>query len=138
LNVGVYIPRSGTLSMIKPKSAICGTQNNDRLVLDFEGNTLNITNLASYTQRLISAAGRHAERYPTIARINAESIDYVLVGEYDTTTSLLSVFDADALEVWSGERIEASTTLISPVVTRREYEQSLLRGKPLPNGTRVR
>jgi hypothetical protein len=70
----LYVPVDAKGSHIAGGSAIVGSPGEDqrdateRLVIDFEGNVYNAENLQDYAGRLQCAAGRHADRCPTVAR----------------------------------------------------------------------
>lgn len=106
--LNVYVPVSGTVleRMIVRGSGIVGTPHppgTDRVLIDYEGNLYGSENLKTYEDRLLHAGGRHAVRYPTVARMAARSEDLLLVGSYDTETRELHVSDQPALDAWTAQ-----------------------------------
>ena len=120
--LNVYTPKNAEKHGILDASAIVGSYTSGMLLcLDYEGNKYGSTSLASYAQRLLIAAGRHEEKYPTIARIYVLASDFLLVGEYETTTSTLSITDTERFEAWSGETLASPTSrLVEARITRED------------------
>lgn len=86
----VYVPAvdSRIRATIRKGSGIVGTieappGEGGRLVLDFEGNLYRAENIKTYADRVLHAAGRHTQRYPTVARISARLADVVCIGYWD-------------------------------------------------------
>lgn len=102
----VYVPRPGSAlgESILPGSAVCGRlQDNGRVLIDYEGNRYGSMNMRTFEEKLLHAAGRHIENYPTVARAMVKSADLIAVGRYDYETKTLSVDNRDALLGWTGE-----------------------------------
>lgn len=82
--VGSAVSR-GVSMMIRPGSAMVGSQagsgDDTRWLVDYEGNANGAVNLETFEERLQSAAGRHVQKYPTIARIAAAPDNVVAIGE---------------------------------------------------------
>ncbi len=85
-----YVPAPGSSaeSRVLPGSAITGTPAPDAgmILCDFEGNRYASPGLASYAQRMLHAAGRHTERYPTVARALLPAAELEQIGWYDPNT----------------------------------------------------
>ena len=111
----LVVPRAGSAleRLVLPKSAIVrGVEPDGRSRLDYEGNAYGWESMSGFFKRLLHAADRHAQRYPTIARhfLKASEVEAqaVVVGRYDAARfAVTEVFDADALSAWAGEPMEA-------------------------------
>lgn len=86
----VYVPtlESKIRGTIVSGSGIVGTieappGEGGRVVLDFEGNLYRASNIKTFADRVMIAAGRHVTRYPTVARIYARLSDVVCVGYWE-------------------------------------------------------
>lgn len=96
-----------SLRYIRPGSGIV-LREREHAILDFEGNLYGAENLRTYRERLMHAAGRARDNYPTVARTFLDSVeDLVFVGTYDTDT-WTAVFStnsdaAEALRRWVPE-----------------------------------
>lgn len=80
----VYIPSDldGWRLHIAPGSGIVGTPlGKDGVMLYFEGNVYNATNLRTVEERIVCAAGRLFTRYPTAARhyLSIEEVERELI-----------------------------------------------------------
>jgi hypothetical protein len=74
----------------------------------FEGNKFGAVNLKTYPDRIKSAAGRLALRYPTVARGFFDPADFVVVGTFTFTTdwyeTRLRLTDEATVAEWIAEK----------------------------------
>lgn len=115
--VTVYVPAAGYEKQlgIKAKAAVVGTPTTNPdapgpivasilgkglVTIDYEGGLYD--NMTSYADKLLHAAGRHVERYPTVARQFVPEDLVLAVGTYDTETRELVVDDSEKLGSWLG------------------------------------
>lgn len=101
----VYVPTtdSSLRRTLLPGSALVGSPNGHRCLVDFEGNRYGSQNLRTYQQRLLHAAGRHVERYPTVARAFVQRSELIEIGTYDVYQRTLTVTDPTELRGWTDE-----------------------------------
>lgn len=80
----VYVPILGSpgARLIEPGSGIVGTIEGNDVTLDYEGGR-HADNIVTFADRVMHAAGRHAERYPTVARALVPLESAIRVGTYD-------------------------------------------------------
>lgn len=104
MEVTVYVPAPGSSveRTVIDGAAIVGSPEGDRIMIDYEGNAYQ--QFGTFAEMLMHAAGRHAERYPTTARMWVEPEQLVRVGTYDYDRKDLDVDDPDALLAAWGER----------------------------------
>lgn len=116
--IDVFLPIDQTIhDHIDRASGIVGTPEGDRVVIDFEGNRFGASNIVTFADRVMIAAGRHESRYPTIARLSVEPASVVRVGTYDGSRKIAVDFDKlDALAAWIGCDVASLPTQLS--VTR--------------------
>lgn len=114
----VYIPRPGSLLDLAAGSGIVGTfQDKTRILIDFEGNIYGAVNLATWADRIHSAAGRAETKYPTTARRSVRISDLVLVGSYESDTGEVDLSQSELspeetrtlVEEWTGGTVEVET-----------------------------
>lgn len=99
----VYVPASDEGHGIARGSAIvsmAGPDAGGRITVWYEGNLYGAENLKHFEERLRSAAGRAATRYPTVALASLEACELKQVGVYHYATAKLELTDAKALETW--------------------------------------
>jgi hypothetical protein len=110
LNVFIPKPDRKTTQGIAAKSAIVGAptpDETDSVIVYYEGNLNGAVNLNEYYEKLLCAAGRLKQRYPTVAMRMIPLADLHPVATYETETwSIVDVTDADALISWTGEPLE--------------------------------
>lgn len=105
--VSLYVPVEGKLTHIKVGSAIVGLPTDDgHIRCYFEGNLYG--QAAAFDERLTIAAGRLADRYPTVAIAYAKDDEVIRVGSARWDALLHSwvvaeITDAPALEAYVGE-----------------------------------
>ena len=102
----VYVPADESVfeRAFLPASAIVGSPAVDGgILVDFEGNRYGSESLQRFDHRLLIAAGRHIERYPTVARMVVPAEELIPVGWYNADTEELDVDDATALADWLGQ-----------------------------------
>lgn len=107
----VLVPRPDTVaaSFIMPGSGIVGSyrEENGPYVCDFEGNLYGADVLKTHEQRVVHAAGRHAVRYPTVARAHYPKRDFIVVGSIDTDGWRVMLAPGEteqaALKEWLGD-----------------------------------
>lgn len=102
MELTIYVPAAGTHLGIDPKSAIVGREPEDgRIKVYFEGNRFGAENMRRFTDRLMHAAGRLVQRYPTIAYGWYPEKALVAVGTYDAANwRITAIHNADALQQW--------------------------------------
>lgn len=90
LRIIVPKPAGTRHTFIRPGSAIVGYEPENipgGTLIYYEGNIYGIENLQTYWQRLLCAAGRCAQRYPTVARClfanEAFDIQFEVVGVFN-------------------------------------------------------
>jgi len=96
LPVYVPAPDAPIRSTILAGSGIVGTLEHDRLLCDYEGNRYRSPQLARYADRVFHAAGRHLERYPTVARVWVSPEQMIEVGWFDRRTGRVELHDTEA------------------------------------------
>lgn len=84
----ILVPKAGTNKHdLASGSAVVAEQIGETHILHYEGNVYGACNLNHYEQKLLNAAGRKAEAYPTSAMLgltNSElEEDFVEVGVFD-------------------------------------------------------
>lgn len=105
------------LASIDPKSAILGgadaTDANDRTLIYYEGNRQGAENIVTFADRAMLAAGRLAEKYPTVARRAVPQQALTLVGWFsaghgvDVTDANGLIELAKWLGLFDGERLDS-------------------------------
>jgi len=99
--LNVYVPAGEAFFGIYPGSAIVGFDRASRLCeVYFEGGLYNASYFAAFSDRLLHAAGRCSEPYPTVARLSLPREALQLVGTHDPETHVLDVDDREALDAW--------------------------------------
>ncbi len=81
----------------------------DTITVDFESNRGDYSNVQTFRERLLHAAGRHVERYPTQARLSVSRAALTNVGFADYEDGRLVTFritDRGALAEWIGDEIQ--------------------------------
>lgn len=132
----VYVPSDAAdTHNIDPGSGIVGTvEANGRILIDYEGNRYGTAGMRRYATRVQHAAGRHSERYPTIARQLVNSATMTAIGVYDDVTGeirLTHPHGAQMLAAWIGHRVTADDLLTDSVRhTNRRIIDSLESGTP--------
>jgi hypothetical protein len=101
----LYVPAAGATTGIDDGSAIVGEPEGDRIGVDFErgGNAVNVQ---TFEEKILHAAGRRAQRYPTIARRSYPASDLVEVDavRYDGALRrwvIADIYELDTLEAWA-------------------------------------
>lgn len=87
--LNILVPKRGTtvLFSIRRGSGIVGSKEDDGLLrVDYEGNIYGMQGMHTYEERVFHAADRHAQRYPTVARLHAPEEAFYIVGTIDTDT----------------------------------------------------
>ena len=100
--INVYVPAPGShvRRTIAEGSGIVGTMEDDRLLIDYEGNLYGAVNIKTFADRVDVAWGRHRVRYPTVARMLVKPEEMRHVGEYDQELGVVLVHDLPALANW--------------------------------------
>ena len=108
----IFVPGSD-LDGIDAGSAIVSIDGDavpdDLITVDYESNRDGYSNLTGFRDRLLHAAGRHIERYPTRARAQVPRSALVNVGFADYEDGRIVTFritDRGALRAWIGDEIE--------------------------------
>jgi hypothetical protein len=86
------------------ESRVIDPADDRRLILDFEGNRYRASNIVTFADRCVHAAGRHKQHYPTVARIMVKAEEVVRVGSFDLEREEVEV-DVEhfkALCSWTG------------------------------------
>lgn len=103
----IYVPESDHSNMvladIKKGSAIVGEMASscDPLVeIYYEGNLYGAVNLQRFEDRVLCAAGRMRENYPTAACGMVPDSTLREVGSFNYDTKVLTIIDQPALDAW--------------------------------------
>lgn len=102
--VDVYLPIDQAVhDHIDRGSGIVGTPDGARVVIDYEGNRYGASNIVTFADRVMIAAGRHESGYPTIARMSVEPESLIRVGTYDGARHVALESDyLDHVAAWIG------------------------------------
>ena len=107
----IFVPTSN-LDGVDDGSAIVSMDGDalpsDLITIDFESNRDGYSNLRGFRDRLLHAAGRHVERYPTRARTQVLRSSLTNVGFADYENGQLVTFritDREALAEWVGDEV---------------------------------
>jgi hypothetical protein len=95
----VYVPAPGAMEVadITRGAAIVGElQDDGGLLVDFEGNVYGAPNLERYANRVLKAAGRQQQRFPTRARRIVAAESMIAIGEYDSREQVVRVTGPDS------------------------------------------
>lgn len=106
------------VASIDPRSAIVGSPDApdtaERTLIYYEGNRYGAGNIVTFADRAMIAAGRLAERYPTVARAAVPRQALLLVGSF-TAGHGVDVPDASSLialakwlELFDGDRVDTA------------------------------
>lgn len=115
MELGVYVPIEGTVTTIKPGSAICGMpymewtgdmvgmssfepRDLNKLQLYYEGNLYG--HMADWETQLFHAADRLIAKYPTVGRCTVDPVGFMQVGWYDHDRRTLDVEEQEILDAW--------------------------------------
>lgn len=102
--LSIFVPTPGLRVTVRiaPRSGIVGTYypNDQRVLIDYEGNLYGASNIKTYADRLRHAAGRHTERYPTVARRFVTTIDVIQIGTFDYGTGEIEIMNPVLLAEW--------------------------------------
>ena len=120
----VYVPKKKAVlgCHIAPSSGIVGKpiDGTDLIKVYFEGNVYDACNLNTYLDRLTVASGRCAQNAPTVAFSVMEENELIVVGEMDTDSYHLTLFN---------EKKETISTYIGDMPISppyRDYKVSIL------------
>lgn len=96
IDVFIPAPHSRLRAVIDRGSGIVGTPareflgqdgsdplDEQRVIIDYEGNRFHAANMKTFADRVFHAAGRHEHRYPTVARSMVPRDELVLLGSFD-------------------------------------------------------
>ena len=105
--LAIYVPAPGSpgCTGIIEGSGIVGTPAaEDRVLIDYEGARYDQVNMVTWADRLVHAAGRHTQRYPTVARRVVRASELLEVGQFDPDEcrAYLDGEHNDALVAWLG------------------------------------
>lgn len=103
MDLGIYVPVDKALkSVLHEKSALVGHEViGDGVLIYYEGNIHNASNLTEFSQRLACAAGRLVENYPTVAKMMVRPEQVRAVGTYTTDGwRVIEVTDRPTLAEW--------------------------------------
>ncbi len=136
--VTVYVPADAHRTAILAASGIVGTPtaDNRQVLVDYEGDKMGPTEqFALWADRINHAWGRHADRYPTVARAVLASDDLVAVGVYDPVEGVVALEPgceervADWLSVPKSElSAQLQTGSVVRHQQRREIREALTAG----------
>lgn len=104
----VLVPRPGTRAakVILPKSGIVArlTHGETKILTYFEGNKYGSAGLDSFDNRVLTAAGRLLQTYPTVAKGLFDAGDFEVIGVLHCTSDLhvrtLVIDDQEGLDEW--------------------------------------
>jgi len=115
LAVFVPAPESRLPFLIAAKSGIVGSPDPDdatRVVIDYDGDLYHAANVRTYADRVRVAAGRHKDRYPTVARRSVPAMDLVQVGWW-LSEGFLEITDMEALTGYRGTPVDRKELLVT-------------------------
>jgi len=98
----VYVPRDEAMLGIKPGSAVVGALTHDPrgVLVYYEGGLYHQSGFEEFRTRLLHAAGRLVERYPTTAKALVPREALHAVGTYTPHNAFLNVTDGQLLDAW--------------------------------------
>lgn len=121
----VWIPRNNTYG-IDPRSAIVSSADQagqPMRMAYYEGHRFGASNMTYFTERAYHAAGRAAQRYPTIARCCIPVSDLTHVGQFDLRLRrFVAITDHDALANYLAP--ERMPVVLDATEARRRVEQA--------------
>lgn len=100
--VQVYLPLKGSYAFdtITRKSGVVGSiRPTGDIILDFEGNKYGATNIVTYADRVMQAAGRHVVRYPTVARMVVPIREVMAIGYWDESLGRVMIVNDSRYEL---------------------------------------
>jgi hypothetical protein len=98
-DIDVFLPSEQLASVIDRGSGVVGTTGAaGRYTLDYEGNRFGASNVVTFADRVSVAAGRHLEKYPTVARASVPLDEVLRVGTFDTETGVVDLGAGDVGE----------------------------------------
>lgn len=143
----ILVPKSDSAidREVAPRSAIVAAQAvtiPGIRVAYYEGNLLGASNMVEFYQRLVSAAGRLEQRYPTSAMMGVDPDEVEIVAVFDTDLQAVTeVFDEVALVAWAGEETAAicGVRLDDGIADYEGAMSVVTNGKQLggPKGTKI-
>ena len=115
--LAVYVPAPASRLpwLVAKKSGIVGSpdaEDPSRIVIDYEGNLYHAANVRTYADRVRIAAGRHQERYPTVARRSVPAKDLVQIGWW-LSEGFLEITYMEALTCYWGGPVDQKELLVS-------------------------
>lgn len=112
--ISVYVPsHAGTL--IDQGSGVVGSPahkfmpmlpDDGRITADYEGNRFGASNIKTYADRVLHAAGRHTQKYPTVARSTLSTEDLTEVGSFDGAVLTIKRAHYPTVAEWIGVPVE--------------------------------
>ena len=105
-NITIWVPAGGTHPTIRRGAGIISTTPpaDGRIVIDYEGNLYNASNIITYADRCYHAWGRQDANYPTIARRADHADRYTAIGTLNLTEGHIDLLDnpniRTALAAW--------------------------------------
>jgi hypothetical protein len=109
----LYVPKEGSSlqKSLARGSAIVADASYDThqrlgggmVIVHYEGNIYGAENLKEYPERVLSAAGRLRERYPTSAMQGAYLKELIVIGSFHYPTRGLLIENREALQAWLGD-----------------------------------
>lgn len=108
----LLVPRKDTEAarVISEGSAVVSDVRHDggKVLAWFEGNLNGASNLETFYDRTVCAAGRLVSNYPTVARRLFRRSEFTEAAAYSfVRMAIIDVSDSEALEAWAGESIKA-------------------------------
>lgn len=101
--LSLYVPNidSGVNHLIDPRSGIVGVPTVEgHVLIYYEGNRFGYANVRTWADRVLVAAGRCIERYPTVARRVVASESLLHVGSIDYDSKRIFIDNSEALAHW--------------------------------------
>lgn len=121
----LWVPRTGLLDLA-PRSALVSSQDQTgpQRRCYFEGNLYGASNMTRYAERVMHAAGRAVQRYPTVAFGFYDVAQLQPVGTYDSRSRrIVSLSDTDALAAYLSP--EPVPVVLTASEARRRMEAAL-------------
>jgi hypothetical protein len=102
--VYVPVPGSALATVVAPRSGMVGEPHSrgEKVLVYYEGNLYGAYNVVTFADRVMIAAGRASQRYPTQAFAAAEPEELCMVGAYDPLRGEVRLSDPEALAQWLG------------------------------------
>lgn len=137
-------PTTPVGAWIRPHSGIVGQpmkgSEAGRLVIDYEGNRHEASNIITWADRVEHAAGRAATQYPTIARAFVERHEMIEVGTYATEDGRITIHEQHEALVreWLGPEADLAAECLTTSGRAQRRRELLAAQAQMPTGHPMR